>query len=117
MDEEEGEATVFSTRLVETVQDCCRLERPVTYHTLKEQMWEKYYKLHVCSSDNFRSFWTDFLQYSIGFHPGPIFFLFITDVNMNNIIKDQFPVKSSTDSPSIAAANLDFEEVNALLVM
>ena len=72
----EEAATTFAASLVKSIRECCSHPRPVLCHTLKERMWEKYYKL--CSSEGFRSSWKSFLQNSIGLGGSPIFFQFVT---------------------------------------
>ena len=108
--EHEDVADSFATNLIKSVQSCCEHNAVVTCRTMKERMWEKYFKL--CSSDGFRSLWTDFLMSSIGFHSCSIFSQFVTDFIMETIIKDQFPVELANCENSVAS--LDFEESNAL---
>ena len=56
----EKTAETFATSLIRNVRLCCTHPRAVTCHTLKERMWENYYKL--CSSQEFRSSWANFFQ-------------------------------------------------------
>ena len=112
MTENKDVSADFATNVISSLETCCRHPRTVTYRTMKEHMWEKYYKL--CSSDSFRCLWTSFLEKSIGCHSDPIFFQFVTTVIMDSVIKDQFQVQPTCADRSDFVASLDFEESNAL---
>ena len=101
-------ASTFAINLVKFLQSCCSHPRPVKFHTIKERMWERYYK--YCSSEDFRRGWGAFIEQA-GFQPHPILYQFITDEMLTYIIKDSFPV---INDMSVAAQSLDYEEANAL---
>ena len=74
-----------------------------------------YYKL--CSSDEFRSLWSTFLQVNVGLEADPVFFQYVTKSIMEENIKSTFQVKErssneKTDADSPRA--LDYEEHIAL---
>ena len=111
----EKEAATFATNLMKSLRQCCMHPRPILCHTLKERMWQNYYKL--CSSDDFRTSWIHFLEKSIGFEQCATFYQFVTKTIIQEIIKMQFPIISSPSqslSPIARGASLDFEESNAL---
>lgn len=72
-------------------------------------MWEKYYKM--CSDKEFRSTWNKLLENSIGFQSCPIFYQFVTKVLLEDVIKRQFPIDSTSQ---VTSHSLDFQESNAL---
>ena len=106
----QAEAGSFATTLLQSLRLCCTHPRKVTYHTLKERMWEKYYKL--CATEGFRGQWATLIN-NIGFQPTPIFYQYVTDVVMEIVIKEIFPVDSEVQCTS-TVESLDFEEINAL---
>lgn len=74
------------------------------------QMWEKYYKLS--SSPEFCALWVDFLRSAI---VTAIFYQFVTEEIMNDVIRIQFPLDMSPTVDNNAGQKpLDFEEANAL---
>ena len=107
----EKEATAFATTIIASLRQCCSHSRPVLCHTLKERMWENYFK--YCSSDEFRSSWGQFIIKSIGFDGYPTFYQFVTKTIVQEIIKVQFPISTASNTLS-AVASLDFEETNTL---
>ncbi len=106
------EGAAFASTLVTSIRMCCSHSRAVLCHTLKEKMWEKYYKL--CSSEDFRTSWTQFIQSSIGFLGNPIYYQFVTKAILEEIIKIQFPVIHSYSPNATEQVSLDFQERNAL---
>ena len=74
-------------------------------------MWEGFFKLR--SLQAFKDLWAKFLCYSIRCEPAcPIFFQFITDAVMEELIRHHFPAKET--SQKTTEASLDYEERNAL---
>ena len=71
----------FYHDLITSLQSCIDHDHPrkVKAHTLREKMWEKYYKLQ--SSQQFVHKWTEFLQKGIGFCACPTFYQYITNKN------------------------------------
>lgn len=109
-------AISFAKAVVKSVRLCCTCPNAVTCHTFKEKMWEKFYKL--CSSDEFRSMWMDFLTKNIGLGH-PIFYQFVTRAILDHEIRVQLPTSISNDQQqsghsTCAEQSLDFEEKNAL---
>ena len=41
----EDKAGTFALKLLESLQTCCSHPRAVQFHTLKEHVWENFYKL------------------------------------------------------------------------
>ena len=107
----EKEALEFSSKLFEKICECCRHERPVTCHTFKERMWEKFHKL-TCSND-FRKDWFEFLHSSIGIRT-VLFFQFVTKFMIEELIKVQIPTISKAAVGIMPVTELDYEESNAL---
>ena len=106
----QAEAGSFATTRLHSLRLCCTHPRKVTYHTLKEHMWEKYYKL--CATEGFRGQWATLIS-NIGFQPTPIFYQYVIDAMMEIVIKEIFPVDSEVQcTPTVES--LDFEEINAL---
>ena len=62
----------------------------VKFHTLKELIWENYYKHR--SSVEFKRKWISFIMSAIGFQPNAILYQFLTDEMMASVMKDIFPV-------------------------
>ena len=103
----------FCLDLNSSLQLCLIHPRKVKCRTLRERIWEKYYKLRASAS--FTAKWDTFLQRSIGFGACPIFFQYVTDKIMEILIKEHFPVEStSTLGSGKEAISLDYEESNAL---
>ena len=74
-------------------------------------MWERYFKYR--SSSEFIQKWTYHLS-TVGHleeSPSPIFYQFVTDVIMEHLIKEHFPV---TEHAAESSATLDYEEHNAI---
>lgn len=111
MSEHKVKSSYFAVKLLTSLEDCCNYPRVVTFHTLKELMWESFYKLST--SDSHNNLWSTFLEENVGFRPDPIFYQFVTTTIMKRIIKDRFPPSQSTQEPE-AVDNLDYEESNAL---
>lgn len=112
LEDSEDVAESFAKDLVKLVSECCSHPKPVTCHTFRERMWEKFHKL--TSSSKFRAMWEDFLHLATGIGT-PIFYQFVTEQIMNSLIKHQLPLDKSSsidDNPALMA--LDFEEANAL---
>ena len=100
----------FCNYLLIHLQDCLKHPRKVKCRTLRERIWERYYKFR--SSDEFKVMWREFLQKTIGFEACPIFYQYITDKILETLLKNSFKVQdvSSKEQP----LSLDFEEANAL---
>ena len=79
-------------------------------------MWEAYYKL--CSSDEFRSLWSTFLEVNVGLEADPVFFKYVTKSIMEENNKSMFQVKERSSNEKTDAdsppCELDYEEHNAL---
>ncbi len=91
---------------------------------IREKMWEEYYKLR--SSTGFTAFWKELLM-PLEANPTPIFYQFVTDKVMEDLIKVHFVFnddKGLAEETSTAidhdtadttsSAGLDYEERNAL---
>ena len=101
----------FSESLVAALSTCFEDEIMLgRFSKQRERMWSKYHLLR--SSESFESTWTTFLESVSCQEAGPIFYQFVTDSVMEQLIKLRFPVVSvqSTDSE----VTLDYEEVNAV---
>ena len=109
--ENRKEVSDFSSTMIHDLERCLRHPRKVKFHTLKERMWEKYFKLRA--SDPFRSVWANFLQKSIGMNSCPIFYQYVTDKLMESLIKEAF-VGYEVEKEDTVATYLDCEESNAL---
>ena len=105
------EVSDFSSTMIHDVERCLRHPREVKFHTLKEKMWEKYFKLRA--SDPFRSVRANFLQKSIGINSCPIFYQYVTDTLMESLIKEAL-VGHEAKKEDTVATYLDCEEYNAL---
>lgn len=103
---------LFASSLLARIRECCSHPRPVTCHTLKEKMWGKYFQMSA--SEEFRTLWMEFIQNSTGFVGSPSFYQTVTESILEEIIKAQFPLDLSLNSPSNTQALLDFKEQNAL---
>lgn len=99
----------FVMDLLHSLQRCCSHPRPVKFHTLKERIWENYYKHR--SSGEFKRKWISFIMSAIGFQPNAILYQFLTDEMMASVMKDIFPVLNES---SVTPKSLDYAEVNAL---
>lgn len=75
----------------------------------REQMWENYHKLRA--SAPFKEMWATLLQQSITREPCPIFYQFVTDTIMEELIKTHFTVEEVQTEHE---ASLDYEELKAL---
>ena len=82
----EDDACAFSSYLLKSLQSCCSHSRAVKFHTLKERIWENYYKYR--SSEEFKNKWSSFIE-NIGFQPNAILYQFVTDQVMTFVMKDQ----------------------------
>ena len=103
----------FAKKLLNFVRACCSHPRPVTCHTFKERMWEKFYKL--CAKEEFNTMWKTFIQSSIGFNGSPIFYQFVTRAILEEQVKIQFPTEVPLQpGASYTVTSLDFEDSSAL---
>ena len=71
-------------------------------------MWERYYKLR--SSKSYVDLWIDVLK-QVDFEGGPIFYQFVTDFLMEQLIKLRYSVVVETNDEEVT---LDKEESSAL---
>ena len=97
----------FEERLICSLKRCFQAHRSI--RTRRERMWEYYHKLR--SSTSFKEMWTTLLQQSIASELCPIFYQFVTDTIMEELIKHHFPVEVFEREHE---ASLDYEELNAL---
>ena len=102
-------STAFASSFVDSLNTCFQPFTVKTVRSGREKMWENYYKLR--SSDNFKTKWTTFLNDSVGSVACPIFYQYVTDCIMEVLIKQYFPV-DTTSEPDVAS--LTYEEANAL---
>jgi len=98
---------IFSTELIGSLEGCC-----VQHHSVRlgrERMWENYFRLR--SSEEFKQKCVQFLAHDARGDSCPVFFQFVTDALMEEIVKHTFPVESihQAHQPS-----LDHEELNAV---
>uniref|UniRef100_A0A1X7U672 Uncharacterized protein n=1 Tax=Amphimedon queenslandica TaxID=400682 RepID=A0A1X7U672_AMPQE len=101
----------FSFKLIVSLKSCCHHSRKVKPRTHRQRMWKNYYK--YCCSNDLKSAWDTFLKASIGFNACPVFFLFVTKVTMNEVIKKYFFIPNG-ECFQQEVASLGYEEVNAL---
>ena len=93
-DENERDCQSFSDELVTGLQVCFTSKPTVKAH--RERMWESYFKYRLLSK--FVQKWSDHLSLIGGPGPScPIFYQFVTDVIMGEMIKIHFPV--TTEQP------------------
>ena len=109
--ENRKEVSDFSSTMIHDLERCVRHPRKVKFHTLKERLWEKYFKLKA--SDPFRSVWANFLQKLIGMNSCPILYQYVTDKLMESLIKEAF-LGYEVEKKDTLATYLDCEESNAL---
>lgn len=96
----------FSDELVTSLQ-VCFMSKP-TVKACQKRMWESYFKYRLCSK--FVQKWNDHLSPISGTEPSsPIFYQFVTDAIMEEMIKIHFPV---TTEQRECSATLDYEEHN-----
>ena len=67
----EDDACAFYSYLLKSLQSCCSHSRAVKFHTLKERIWENYYKYR--SSEEFKNKWSSFIE-NIGFQSNAILY-------------------------------------------
>ena len=72
-------------------------------------MRENYYKLQ--SSAKFRYMWTVFLRDSIDVEAYPIFYQFVSDSTLEELLKLNFPVQSPSRNTVLP---IDYMEANAI---
>ena len=107
-DENERVFQSFSDELVMGLQGCFT-SKP-TVKVRQKRIWESYFKYR--SSSKFVQKWNDHLSPIGGPGPSsPIFYQFVTDVIMEEMIKIHFPV---TTEQRECSATLDYEEHNAI---
>ena len=108
-DDSENKLTwrAFADELIHSLEGCFREHRSV--RAQREQMWESYHKLRL--SKSFKDMWTILLQQRISSEPCPIFFQFVTDTVIEELIKRHFHVEVVEKEHE---ASLDYEERNAL---
>ena len=99
----------FASNMIDNLLKCFESRR--TVRKGRERIWENYYKLR--SSEAVRAVWATLLRESIGGDACPIFFLFVTDAIMEELIEQHFPVEPAHISKQ-HSASLSYEEVNAL---
>ncbi len=75
-------AVAFTQKLIVDLSLCLKHPRKVKLHTLRERMWEKFYKLR--SSQNFRDSSVNFLQVTIGFIACPIFYQYVSNRRLSS---------------------------------
>ena len=101
----------YCQTMITDLRQCLKHPRKVKCRTLRERMWEKYYKFR--SSENFKKNWGTFLQKSIGMQACPIFYQFVTEKIMEHLISDHFRQTSEEDEKETPLV-LDYEESNAV---
>ena len=105
-------AITFSDKLCSDLRTCILHQHNVKFRTLRQRMWENYYKL--CSSDDFIDSWALLHRNSIGLDPCPVFYQFVTKVIMEALIKQVFPKPVSAEHQKKDVSPLEYEELNAL---
>ena len=98
--EHRAAVTTFANVLIGSLKGCFQAYQ--TVRVGREHMWERYYKLR--SSESFKARWAKLLQESIGTEVCPIFYQFVTDAIMEELIKQHFPVEvaqSEKDLPPL----------------
>ena len=103
-------ANLFSHRLITLIEGCFQFGRSRKAQSKRERMWEKVLKLST--SPEFYSEWKTQLS-SIGLPPYSKFFQRVSDMLVNNIMKEKFPV-SPTEEETTAVDTLTYEEKNGL---
>lgn len=106
--EHRAAVTTFADVLIGSLKGCFQAYR--TVRVGREHMWERYYKLR--SSEAFKARWAKLLRESIGTEACPIFYQFVTDAIMEELIKQHFPVEVAQSEKDLPP--LDYEETNAL---
>ena len=103
----------FYDWLITSLESCFSHPRKVKFHTLRERIWERYFKLRA--SSQFKQAWVDFLKKNIGFDACPIFYQYVTNHIMETLLKKhlKFPVETS-EIDKEGNTSLDFEESSAL---
>ncbi len=108
VDSNKTEAGVVASSLVADLENCFHKSKSPS--VARDRMWGKYYQLR--SSDKYRTFWSKTLLETIGAKACPIFYQFVADNIMEQLIIGHFPVTEEQDVPVIK--DLDFEEQGAL---
>lgn len=111
MAENKEMATIFATLLIGKLEGCIYTPKKMSKRSVRrgrEKMWESFFKL--TASDGFRQGWTLMLQRA-KVKPTPIFYQFITDKLMKDLIEEKFILPTAAE-PS--ASPLDYEDCSAL---
>ena len=112
------DASTFSTKLLGSLRGCFPTPRksrkpgPISVRsvrTSREIMWENFFKL--TTSESFRREWEKVLN-DVKVVPCPIFYQFITDCLMRELIKEKFPLQFPGTEHGMRP--LDYDEKNAL---
>ena len=98
---------VFARNLVYHLQQCFIY----SCHSCatRERVWENYYKLR--SFAKFRDMWTVFLRDSIDVEANPIFYQFVSDSTLEELLKLNFLVQSPSRNTVLP---IDYMEANAI---
>ena len=91
-------AAAFSDNLVASLKCCFPCHSNM--HVRREKMWGNFHQLW--SSDSFQSMWDIFLRKCAAEEASPTFSQYITDVIFRDMIKHEFPLRS-TDRESSEA--------------
>ena len=82
---------LFSAKLFSDLNNCFESHTKLgKIKKQREKMWEKYHKLR--SSESFTTRWTTVLTQAKCEYAGPIFYQYVTDSVMAEVIKLRFPV-------------------------
>ena len=110
MHSNQASAVVFACNLIQCLESC--FQPCKSLRSGREHMWESYYKFR--SSERFVEVWSWAINESGG-DPTAIYYQFVTDAIMEELIKQHFPIKSEElESRHDRSGSLDHEEVNAL---
>lgn len=108
IDGNKDKATVIASSLICNLDKCFPKSR--SPKAARDRMWGNFYKLR--SSDDFREFWKKFLSESIGARACPIFYQFVVDQVMDQLVKVRFPITIPEAHSTVD--KLDSEDLGAL---
>ena len=104
-------AANFASLLIGKIQGCIHGPKKLSKRSVqrgREKMWESFYKL--TSSEEFRKGWKMLLE-TVKVEATPIFYQYVTDTLMKELIKEKFHFTPPTES---SISPLDYEDINSL---
>ncbi len=110
MDDNKDKARVIASSLVSDLDKC--FPKSKSPNAARDKLWTNFFQLR--SSSDFRTFWEKAVSESTGGEACPIFYQFVVDHMMKQLVTVRFPIITPEKESVTIEKILDFEDLCAL---